>query len=268
MAKLTKKDLRKGWLTWAMFNLSSMSFEKLEAHGFAHSMVPIVEKLYKDDPEEKKKALVRHSTFYNTEPQVGSVVNGIIASMEEERSNGTPMDDEVMLSIKTSLMGPVAGIGDSILQGILIPLLLSIGMGLSKTGSAIGVIFYIIAFIGIVGGLSYFLYMRGYKVGVSAIDNFIGIHSEAIRSALNVLGLVVVGGLAAMFVHVVTPIVIPNGEKAVHLQETINSFFPGLLGLAAVLFCWWLIAMKKISAVKVLLILIVVAIVGVFTGVL
>ncbi|TLG73956.1 PTS system mannose/fructose/sorbose family transporter subunit IID [Culicoidibacter larvae] len=268
MAKLTKKDLRKGWLSWAMFHLSSMSFEKLEAHGFAQSMTPVVDKLYKDDPEEKKKALVRHSAFYNTEPQVGSVVNGIIASMEEERANGAEIDDEVMLSIKTSLMGPVAGIGDSILQGILIPILLSIGMGLSTSGSPLGIVFYVIAFLGIVGSLSYFLYMRGYKMGVTAIDSLLGDNSEAIRSALNVLGLVVVGGLAAMFVSVVTPLAIPNGEELIQLQATIDSFFPGLLGLAAVMFCWWLISMKKVSATMVLLILLAVAIVGVLTGIL
>src|SRR5690625_2043409 len=105
MTKLTKRDLRKGWLSWAMFHLSSMSFEKLQAHGFAQSMIPVLKKLYKNNPEEYKKGLIRHSAFYNAEPHVGSIVNGIVTSMEEEKANGKEINDEMFVSIKTSAMG-------------------------------------------------------------------------------------------------------------------------------------------------------------------
>lgn len=267
MPKLDKKDLRKGWLYWAMYHLSSMSFEKLEEHGFAHSMIPILKKLYKDNPEEYKKGLKRHSVFYNVEPQVGSVVNGITASMEEEKANGKDIKDDMFVSIKTSTMGPISGIGDSTIQGILIPVFLSIGMAVSSDGNPLGVILYILGYGITATWMSYFLYMKGYTLGVNSIDAIIGSGSQKLREAFNTLGIIVVGGLAASFVSLSTPIEIPNGEETLVLQETLDSFFPGLLGLLAVLFSWYLISKRKLSATKVLLILIAISVVGVLLGV-
>jgi D-glucosaminate PTS system EIID component len=266
MKKLDKADLRKGWLKWAMFHLSSMSFEKLEAHGFAHSMIPIIKKLYKDNPEEQKEALKRHSVFYNTEPQVGSVVNGVVASLEEERANGQPITDEMFHSIKTGLMGPVAGIGDSTIQGIIIPILLTIGMSISNNGSPLGVLFYIVAYLAVMGMLSYWLYFRGYHLGTNALDGLMGANADRIRNALNVLGTMVIGGLAASSVKLATTVKIPNGEEFIELQKTLDGFFPGLLSLIAVLISWYLISIKKISATKVLLFLVALSIVGVLVG--
>ncbi|MDX6152631.1 PTS system mannose/fructose/sorbose family transporter subunit IID [Marinococcus sp. PL1-022] len=267
MPKLEKKDLRKSWLNWAMFHLSSMSFEKLEAHGFAHSMIPIAKKLYKNDPEEHRKALERHSVFYNVEPQVGSVINGITASMEEEKANGKEIDDEVFVSVKTSMMGPLSGIGDSTIQGILIPVLLSIAMAISAGGNPLGVLLYMVGYVTIAAGLSYFLYMRGYQLGVSSIDTIVGEGSERLRDAFNILGIIVIGGLAASFVSLSTPLEIPNGEESLVLQETLDSFFPGFLGLLAVIFSWYLISKRRISATKILLILIGISVVGVLLGI-
>jgi len=267
MKKLDKKDLRKGWMSWAMYHLSSMSFEKLEAHGFAHSMIPILNKLYKDNPEEYKKALKRHSVFYNTEPQSGSLVNGIVASLEEEKANGKEIDDEMFHSVKTGIMGPIAGIGDSTIQGIIIPILLTIGMGISSNGNPLGVFVYIIGYLAIILSLSYFLYFRGYHLGVNAVDGLIGANSERLRNAFSVLGTLVIGGLAASFVHLTTPLKIPNGDESIELQKTLDGFFPGLLSLLAVLFCWYLISKKKYSGTKVLLILVAFSIIGVLLNI-
>lgn len=267
MSKLDKKDLRKGWLNWAMFHLSSMSFEKLEAHGFAHSMIPILKKLYKDKPEEYKKSLERHSEFFNVEPQMGSIIPGITASMEEERANGKEIDDDIFLSVKTSTMGPISGIGDSTIQGILIPVFLSIAMAISAEGSPLGVILYILGYGVTATWLSYFLYMRGYKLGTKSIDTIVGDNSQKLRGAFNTLGTLVIGGLAASFVSLNTTVEIPNGEETLILQDTINGFFPGLLGLLAVLFSWYLISKRKMTATKVLLILIVITVIGVLLGI-
>ena len=139
--KLDKSTLRKSWFSWYTGNLSSMSFEWLETFGFAVSMIPVIKKLYGDNKEEELKALKRHAVFYNTEPQLGSVINGIVCGMEEERANGAAIDDEVINSIKIGLMGPLAGIGDAMIPGMYIPLLLSIAIGLSDGGSPLGAIF-------------------------------------------------------------------------------------------------------------------------------
>ena len=86
-------------------------------------MLPLVEELY-DTKEEQTEALKTYSAFFNTEPQLGTVIVGMTAGLEEAKANGEDIDGEMINGIRAGLMGPVAGIGDSLLVGTLIPILL------------------------------------------------------------------------------------------------------------------------------------------------
>ena len=130
---LTRKDLRRCWRAWMMHNLSSMSFERLESFGFCLSMLPVAKKLY-PDAAQRTEMLPRHASFYNTEPQIGAIVNGMVLGLEEKKANGEPIDGETINTLKVGLMGPIAGIGDSMIPGMLFPILLSIGMALAAGG--------------------------------------------------------------------------------------------------------------------------------------
>ena len=81
------------------------------------AMLPLVEELY-DTKEEQKKAMDTYTAFFNTEPQVGSVIVGITAGLEEARANGNEDVDAVRQSMVCVpvLMGPIAGIGDSLVS--------------------------------------------------------------------------------------------------------------------------------------------------------
>ena len=50
------------------------------------------------------------------------------------------------------------------------------------------------------------------------------------------------------------------------LQEKLDSVFPGMLTALVVFFCWWLMAKKKLSPLKVMLLLVVIALLGVLVG--
>lgn len=265
--RLTKQELRQIWYRWGFTHLSSMSYEKLQAHAWAFSYIPFAEKYYKNDPEAKRRLLVRHSMFYNTEPQTGQIINGIVASMEEEIALGKNVPEELPVNIKATLMGPLAGIGDSLIQGIIVPILLSIAMGMAAGGNAIGPIFYILSY-GILGPLiSYFSFHYGYKLGVNAIDNIIGDNVKRITDAFNVLGIMVVGGLAAGNIVLNSPLEIPMGESMRTLQSVLDSIFPKILPLSMVLLAWWLVSAKQMTATKVILIITAITSVGVVIGI-
>ena len=53
----------------------------------------------------------------------------------------------------------------------------------------------------------------------------------------------------------------------VTLQDKLDGAFPGVLTLLFVLLCWWLMSKKKMSAVKVMALMIVIAVVGVLLGI-
>ncbi|NUF27307.1 Phosphotransferase system, mannose/fructose/N-acetylgalactosamine-specific component IID [Gilliamella bombicola] len=266
-SKLTRKELRQIWYRWGFTHLSSMSYEKLQAHAWAFSYIPFAEKYYKNDPEAKRRLLTRHSMFYNTEPQTGQIINGIVASMEEEIALGNNVPEELPVNIKATLMGPLAGIGDSLIQGIIVPILLSIAMGMAAGGNAIGPIFYILSY-GILGPLiSYISFHYGYKLGVNAIDNIIGDNVKRITDAFNILGIMVVGGLAAGNIVLNSQLEIPMGDSMRSLQSVLDGIFPKILPLTMVLLAWWLVSAKQMTATKVILILTAITSLGVIIGI-
>lgn len=265
--KLDKKTLRKSWMLWSFGNLSSMSFEWLASLGFATSMVPVIKKLYGGNKEEEIKALKRHSVFYNTEPQAGAVINGIMCGLEEERANGADIDDEMINGIKLGLMGPLAGIGDAMLPGMYVPLLISIAIGMSDGGSPMGAIFYIVAYLTSVVAMSYFVFFKGYELGTKSVDLIIGEVANRARSAFNLLGSIVVGGVGASYVAIKTGLVInTGGESVIEVMPILDNIFPNVLGLIVILLSWFLMSKKKMSPLKTMGVLMFIAVAGVAVG--
>ncbi|MEI8672828.1 PTS system mannose/fructose/sorbose family transporter subunit IID [Vibrio sp. SA48] len=263
---LDKKELTKCWRTWMMYNLSSMSFERLESFGFCLGMMPALKKLYPNQ-EDRKEAMKRHASFYNTEPQLGAIINGMAVGMEEKKANGEPIDGETINTLKVGLMGPVAGIGDSMIPGMLVPILLSIGMALAAGGSMLGPIFYIVTFnaIAIIG--SYQLFMKGYKMGASSVEMLVSHRSTKIREALSLLGVFVMGGVAASYVNLGTGLEFVTKDGVdINVQMMLDGIFPKLLPLVVVLGTWYAMAKKGLSPVKAMLSLVVISFIGVAIG--
>ncbi|WNP34013.1 PTS system mannose/fructose/sorbose family transporter subunit IID [Enterobacter kobei] len=264
---LTRTDLRRCWRAWMMHNLSSMSFERLESFGFCLSMLPVAKKLY-PDAAARHEMLRRHTSFYNTEPQLGAIVNGMVLGLEEKKANGEPIDGDMINTLKVGLMGPVAGIGDSMIPGMLIPILLSIGMALAAGGSALGPLFYAVAWLAIIIPGSWFLFLKGYKMGSGSVEMLVSSKSTRLREALSLLGVFVMGGVAASYVKLSTGLAfITQDGVNIHVQQMLDGIFPQLLPLIVVLGTWYLMAKRGVSPVKAMLLLLALAAAGVVSGV-
>ena len=236
--KLSKKALNKSFRNWYYGNLTCFSQEHMQTFGYLCAMLPLVEELY-DTKEEQKEAMNTYTAFFNTEPQVGAVIVGITAGLEEAKANGNDdVDAETINGIRAGLMGPIAGIGDSLVVGTLIPILLGIALGLSTGGSVVGPIFYIIAWNLIVTLGMKFLYTKGYELGGKAVDVLVGERATAIRESIVMLGTMVVGSVASTWVSVTTSFHLVNdaGEEFLNLQKQLDSVYPGCLTAAFVIF--------------------------------
>ena len=266
--KLSKKALSKSFHNWYYGHLTCFSQEHMQTFGYLCAMLPLVDELY-DDEDEKAKAMNTYTAFFNTEPQLGSVIVGITAGLEEARANGQEdVDEETINGLRAGLMGPVAGIGDSLVVGTVIPILLGIAMGMSTGGSPLGAIFYIIvwnlfAYFGMK-----FMYFKGYELGGKAVDFLIGAQGEALRDSISILGGIVIGAVSATWVSVTTSLKLVNdaGEPYLVLQDKLNEVFPGLLTAIFIVICWYLMAKKQMSPIKVMLLPVVVAFIGVLVG--
>ena len=76
--KISKKTLAKAFHHWYYGHLTCFSQEHMQTFGYLTSMLPIVEEMY-DTKEEQKDAMQTYTAFFNTEPQLGSLVVGITA---------------------------------------------------------------------------------------------------------------------------------------------------------------------------------------------
>ncbi|CAI3248716.1 PTS system, mannose/fructose/sorbose IID component [Clostridium neonatale] len=265
--KISKQALKKSFRNWYYGHLTCFSQEHMQTFGYLCSMLPIIEELY-DTKEEQKEALETYTAFFNTEPQLGTVVVGITAGLEEAKANGDDIDGEMINGIRAGLMGPVAGIGDSLVVGTLIPILLGIALGLSTNGSPLGAIFYIVVWNLVITLGMRFLYYKGYELGGKAVEIIVGEKANAIRESVIMLGTIVIGAVAASWISVTTSFKMFNSEGGIiiDLQNVCDGIFPKLLPLLTVIFCWFLMSKKKMSPTKVMLILVVIAFIGVLVG--
>jgi PTS system mannose-specific IID component len=263
--KLTKKDLVKSMFIWQFFSHANYNYERMQATAFAHSMGPIIRKLYKNK-EDISSALKRHLVFFNTEVNIGAVIHGVTIAMEEERANGAPITDEAINSIKTGLMGPIAGVGDTLIQGALIPILLAIGISFGSQGNVFGPLFFALALPACLVSITYFSWMKGYTLGKDAIEKLLttGIVNDIIAAA-GVLGCTVIGALTGKFVALSTPVTVTIGQTVVNIQaDLLDKIMPGMLPLGLTLLVLWLMNKGK-SATK---LMIYIMIFGLITGLL
>lgn len=266
--KLSKKDVVKAFWRWTFFSHANYNYERLEATGVVHSMKHVIKKLYGDDPEAYKACIKRHMMFYNTEPHIGGVINGMFLAMEEERANGAEITDEAINGVKTGLMGPFAGIGDTLWQGTLTPILLAFGISLGIQGNLMGPLLYTILMFGTMLPLAYFMWMKGYELGQTGIQKVLGGNLlKSIIMGASAMGAMTLGALASGFVSLSTPTVIKIGEVQLALQADIfDKLLLNILPLGLTLGTLYLLKNKKMKSTTVLLIIMVVGAVGGFLG--
>ncbi|WP_339283661.1 PTS system mannose/fructose/sorbose family transporter subunit IID [Oceanobacillus sp. FSL K6-3682] len=265
--RLSKATLVKTWL-WSTSAESCYNYERLQALGSANLMLTPIRKLY-DTKDEQVEELKKYMIFYNTEPHtIGPIINGIACSMEEARANGQDIGENDINSVRTGLMGPVAGIGDTVMQGILFPVIFGIGVSLALEGSYLGPILAVLIFELLIYGCGYMMFFTGYKQGKTSLLKILKSGTiDRIINSFSIVGLMVVGALAASLVKVMTPLSIDIGEGTTTFQSVLDSLAPGLIPLGITLFVWWMLK-RKVNTGWIILAIFVLGIAGYYLGIL
>ena len=138
---------------------ASWNYERMQNLGFLYMMVPALKKIYNNTPA-MAEAMKRHLEFFNTHQSTAPFIGGVAAAMEESEGNE---GGRAISGIKVGLMGPLAGIGDSLIWLTLVPICFSIGASYSAEGGLLGV-FIALALINIINvPLKYFGLKFGYS---------------------------------------------------------------------------------------------------------
>lgn len=229
---ITKKDLRK--MFWRSLPMEfSWHYERQMHMGFCTMISDGLRKIYKNNPEGLKKALQRHLEFFNITPHVSTFVGSITLAMEEMNANQDDFDEPSINAVKAALMGPLSGIGDSLLLGTLRVLAVGIGTSLALQGNILGPILFLLIFNVPAFILRYVCAMKGYELGATYLEKIqkSGLMQKFMLAAA-ILGVMVIGGMTNELVSVTTPLAIGSGDTATQIQSILDGIMPGMLGLA------------------------------------
>lgn len=272
--KFTKQELHKIHFRWIWQSQIGWNYERMQGLGYLSTVLPMIEKLYGDNPELKDKALKVHSQFFNTQPAMGDMILGIDVAIEEQ--NPTAVGIETAAAVKTALMGPFAGIGDTIFGMIAGAVFGSIAASMAVEGSAIGIVIWTVWYAAVLFLIRPRLFDMGYTQGIKLVTSLSG-QMNALTEAASVLGLTVVGAMIATMVKF--PLATINVKigtdadgsdlmKAFPLMDYANSIMPALFPALLAALCYWLLGQKWMNSNKLIVAVVLLAIVLRVLGVL
>ena len=252
---LSKKLINKARNRWMTTGQTCFNYESMQAASIAYALGPCLEKIYEGSPEAYRDALKVHFRFFNTHPWMANIILSSALAIEE---NGGESASEAASSIRTSLMGPFAGLGDSILTVLPKTIFGAIAAYMALTGNATGILLCLG-----VGVIMLIMRVKLWDIGYTQGVRFITTSQSKLKSittAASVLGLVVVGALVASNVKVAVSLSFKIGESVTKIQDIFNKIIPNLLPLLAVVLVYWLLGKKGMTSAKMVWIIILFAI--------
>ena len=298
--QLSQADRKKVW--WrSQFLQGSWNYERMQNLGWAYSLIPAIKKLY-TNKEDQAAALKRHLEFFNTHPYVAAPIMGVTLALEEEKANGTDIEDAAIQGVKIGMMGPLAGAGDPLFWFTLRPIFLSLGAGLAVSGNILGPIVFFVLWNAMVAAVKWYTQEFGYRAGAAITDDVSGNLLQQVTRGASMMGMFVIGSLIQRWVSITfTPVVstvkqqegayidwdkLPKGiagvkeafhqqaagrsldvNKVTTLQDNLNQLIPGLAALGLTFLCMYLLK-RKVSPIVIILGIFVLAIVLHIIGVL
>lgn len=259
---LTDKDITKLGIRSSLLQ-ASFNYERMQAGGWTWAQLPLLKKIYADDPEGLKAAMHDNLEFINTHPNLVGFLMGLLMSLEESGE-----DRNLIKGLKVALFGPIAGIGDAIFWFTLLPIVAGISCSFAAEGNVLGPIIFFSVYV-CVFALRIVWTKAGYRLGVKAIEKLKD-NADMISNSATILGITVIGALIASYVSIsVASVITVSGGIEVQVQEAFfDKIFPNLLPMCWTLFIFYLLKKKQVSPVVLICMTIVLAIAGSFFGIL
>ena len=248
LPKAEKKLIKS--MYWRSFTLySAVTPAKQGASGVSYTMQPFIDRFYQNREADRKAAMVRHMSYFNTNVAMFPFIMGITASMEKENAEKDDFNPESINAIKTSLIGPLAGIGDSVFWGVLRVIAAGIGVSLAQANNFMAPLIFLLLFNLPVQLVRWQGAKLGYTLGASYIsDLYESGMINVLTKGATIVGLAMVGAMTSNMVSLQLKWnMVLDGKTIMKSQEMLNQIFVGLIPLSISLICFWLLKKKNMS---------------------
>lgn len=152
--------------------------------------------------------------------------------MEEQYAKDPEsLNPDSINAIKTSLMGPLSGIGDSFFQGTIRVIAFGLGVQLAQQGSIMGPILAMLISIVPSALITWFAAKIGYQGGHEYLGKLQGGNTmDKLMYVCGIVGLMSVGAMIATLIGATTPATFSEGTVVV--QDILDSIMPNMIPLA------------------------------------
>lgn len=267
--KLTRSDLMKSFWRYLFLNQLGWNYERMQSVGYCAAILPILRKT-RPDPEEFKEAFITNLNFFNTNPVVGyPLILGAHAALEEA---GASL--ETTEGLKVGLMGPLAGVGDTLVWALYNSIIMSIGAVMALDGNVLGPILVILLVLIPYFAVRYWQFFWAYNQGTNLIAQLGGGMIARITELATLVGLIVIGGFAPSIVSLGVQYewsreVEVRGEmttQVVNIQQQLDAILPYMLPVLVTALAYWLLK-RGWSPIAVIGLLTVIGFIGGATGI-
>lgn len=261
--KLTHKDVMRAGLRWMAMPMSSFCYEVQFGQAVVFALSPALRKLYPND-DDYLAAINNHFKYFNTQPYMASIVLGAALAMEEQLGR---QGAETIQDFKTGVMGPLAGIGDTLFWVVIPTIWASIASPLALEGNMTGVILWTIFSI-VLCGFRIKFFDWGYRLGTKLIRELKST-LQVLTDACSILGLTVVGALIPSVISVTVPLVLNfDTGTSLAIQDQLNAIMPSMIPVLLTFICYRLLGKRKVSMTTLVIVVLVVSIIGSALGIL
>ncbi|MDO4680235.1 MAG: PTS system mannose/fructose/sorbose family transporter subunit IID [Aerococcus sp.] len=260
---LTKKDINKAALRYMFMACNIFNYENQQGPAVVYGLEKALRKIYPKD-EQYIASLNNHFKYFNTTTWMANILLGASLAMEEK--DGEKSLDAVQ-SFKTGMMGPLAGVGDTLIWVLYPTIMGSIAAYMGLEGNPTGAIIWLLLNI-------FFLFFRfklfqiGYDSGLKLVTT-LGSKLSVFTEAASIMGLSVVGALIPSVVKMKVGLVFTTGKVKLPIQtDILDKIMPALLPAILTFVVYKLIASKKLTVIQIIFLIILLALVLSYFGIL
>lgn len=258
------------WFRSTTMIQGSFNYAYYQGTGYSQILFPFFKRIYSGNKAKLKEALSDNIEFFNSGPYCG--VQAITALHVLLLQSGQTNAD--VKKLKFALMGPLAGINDSLFNFGMQPLLAGIAAALSANGEMSGFWFYMIVYNAIQFGAAIVLTVVTYRSGQKFMSNISSVMAAVVKMA-SMVGITIIGALAVHYTGIklaleTTSIVNEHGAMAVKVtsyQAILDQFMPYFLQVVLVSTMYLMMSKYGWSIYKTLVFIIMLGIVGYAFGI-
>lgn len=223
----------------AYFLQNGYNYGNYEGLSYSFVLFPALRRLF---PAEKdlKRELKDSMSYCSVNPNFLPILTSVhLTSLNRGLSGGDTRD------IRTAMMGPLAGIGDSLVQFCIAPVFSTLGASLAEQGSMAGPVIFLLGINSLLLALKLSNEALGFRLGNSLAGRMQG-YLAPLSLAARRVGCAVIASLAVSSVDIRASVSLSGqGKELFSLQDFLDTLFPGALPVFYTAMLFYLLRKKE-----------------------